>query len=263
MLGVGYFLFLAVDNRLGGFLTGVIRYRTLYYLDPGDYRGIETYPEGYIADNAYNIDPETILVDLGDAKKNVFIPIHGEPNVQVTIAPDSTPSGTYPWKQLDYVLVAEAVHQLNKNESLKGWQLYWMEFGISDCHDRPGGFDYAGFIFYKDDMTTHNVSAIHIHPLYQIVQWGEATYPRYEKWHSSGPDTINLTAEDALQIAEENGGKQVRRREGNHCSLAITLGSYGSATGWSVEYWPKTEGKYGAIFAIDIDASTGEFKVSK
>ncbi len=209
---------------------------------------------GSFADtDSYKINPQTILSSLDRGQMDVFAPELATPQMPVS----NKPVG---WRQEDYQKIAEALHRFVWKESLDGWSLYRIElYGM--CRDNPSGFEYADFIYYKGIFSNgkllYTAREIFITPQYHNVSWGGNTnFPRpILGWKSINLSALKVTAENALSIAEENGGKAARLSVQNKCSISLLLSG---DTGWDVLY-----GGNGGLsnFHIRIDPYTG--KVTK
>lgn len=209
---------------------------------------------GSFADTgSYEINPQTILSSLDHGQIDVFAPELATPQSPVSNEPVA-------WSQEDYQKIAEALHQFVWKESLDGWSLYRMEF-YAICLDSPSGFEYADFIYYKDIFSNgkllYTAHEIFITPQYHNVSWGGNTnFPRpIFGWKSINLSNLKITAENALSIAEEKGGKSARLSVRNECSISLLLSG---DTGWDVLY-----GGNGGLsnFHIRLDPYTG--KVTK
>jgi len=74
------------------------------------------------------------------------------------------------------------------------------------------------------------------------------------------PDKFKVNAEDAVQIAEENGGREFRKAVSNSCSIVVALNPNPVDNGWLVAYFSNN----GAVnYIININPYTGSYKISK
>ena len=76
-----------------------------------------------------------------------------------------------------------------------------------------------------------------IRPKYGLVEWGggaDASRPLFGEWKSVDINRM-LDAEDGLKIAEENGGKDVRIKFDNNCSILLDLVPETYEV-WDIEY---------------------------
>jgi hypothetical protein len=206
----------------------------------------------------YMIDPETILESLDRGETNVFMPEIATPEFYTP--PDG---GTYSWSQADYWEIASALHQFVWGESVDDWSLFRMMF-YTNCADNLRGFAIGDFVYFKPVLNhwtiRYTAREIVIHPLVNSISWGgNRNYPRpLLGWKSVDLKKLTVTADDAIQIAEENGGRDARLSVENKCSIDLSVGFNPRGDGWSVDY-AQTDGT--PIFGIEIDPYTGEYKI--
>ena len=218
------------------------------------------YPKGLTDFNDtsdFEIDPNTILSDLNRGKTDVFKPAPATPLAINT----PLSSGSYPWHQSDYLKVAGALHQFAWRESLDGWSLYSMVFGTI-CLDNRGGFDAVDLTYYKqlNGEKGYTIHEMEIYPIGGRVTWGggdDFSRPLFG-WKSINLDRMKVTADDALQIAEQTGGKEFRIKYNNSCDISILLKPNGDVSDWIVAYFAQGSSN---IFEIHINPYTGEYNI--
>lgn len=208
--------------------------------------------EGYIV-----IDSETILDALARGKTDVFTPQLVTPEV---IPP--TPDTPVQWSQANYFQIVFAMYPFIWNETLEGWGLERMLFRL-DCADVINGPQDASIQFFKithtRDQDSRLLRDLWINPTKNLVSWHEVEkYPNV--W---GRETIDFTrikipVEEALRIAEKNGGDKARLSVGNSCIIYLLLSPGAQYSGWQVSY-SGNDAK--DLFAIHIDPLTGEYEV--
>src|SRR6266498_5292710 len=181
-----------------------------YIVNPVFMDQVKKAPSGmsdYFETADYTIDPTTILEDLSKGKKNIFMPLMATPEVYEKLYPNP-----FPWKQADYLNIASALHQYVWNETLNDGQLYSMSF-YGDCRYNPVGFDLFKVPYFRDaEPRQYSVREIDIFPLYGGAATGGGTnFPRpLFGWRSLKLSEFKITADDALRLAEENGGREAR-----------------------------------------------------
>ena len=114
---------------------------------------------------------------------------------------------------------------------------------LSSCQDNPSGFEYADFIFFKDisinGKRLYTARAIEIIPQDGEINWGgDSNFPRpIFGWKSISLDKLMVTADEALSMAEEIGGKIGRLSIQNECQINVEISpeKYDYA-GWRVSY---------------------------
>ncbi len=215
---------------------------------------IARYPsELFYNQTFYRINPDTIISSLERGGIDVFTPEVATPPIY-TPAPESLQSL---WGQADYLKVVSALHQFVWKESLDNWLLYSAKFDAV-CRDNPSGFSSGDFIFYKtvwdQEKIRYATRELVIDPLRgEVSSAGTTNFPHpIFGWKGVNLVQIKVTADDALKMAEEDGGRAIRLSNQNACSINIGLSGY---RGWYIWY----EGKNGlSIYNIQIDPYTGQ-----
>jgi len=201
----------------------------------------------------YSFDPNTILTALDQSDGTIFQPLS---DFQGPVFP----SGTFPWRQQDYLKIANALNKFAIQDSLEGWMLYDVH-SFRDCSDDPVGLDNFFITYFKIDGDRYIARAIEIWPLSKEAYLGvDMSFPRpfpigWTDWHSL-PDlkSLKVTADEALQIADANGGKVFRQTVNNECSIFVSLGD-----SWYVTYSPNGSG---ISFRVSIDLYSGEYRIT-
>lgn len=214
--------------------------------------GTQRYPIGlsdYLDRADYGIDPTTILSDLNQGKTDVFSSIPTTP-----VASNSSPSGSFPWSQSDYLRIASALNKFVWKDDFSDWYLYSLVFARR-CQDNPVGFDAADITYYKEVDQGYTTREINIYPLDRGVSWGGSSeFPRpLLGWKSINGTQFKVTADDALQLAEKRGGKDARVKANNSCAIHLLLKPNGDISDWLVFY----DNAGSIIFEITIDPYTG------
>ncbi len=203
----------------------------------------------------FEIDPETLLLSLDRGETEMFNPMIATPEVYTPLA-----AGSFPWTQSDYLKIASALAQIKRKENLNDWHVFSMLFE-KDCSTIPKGFD-AGWVVYfklhnKDgtpDYFHYQTDAIAIFPLSKNMKAGRDYFPRpLLGWTSINVNSLKVTADDALQIAEEKGGEKTRLKLNNICKISVFNSPSSGDNDWIVRY----EGR----FEIHIDPYSGEYKI--
>ncbi|MBV6451514.1 MAG: hypothetical protein MHPDNHAH_02258 [Anaerolineales bacterium] len=229
---------------------------------PADNR-VEFYPNSiskYPQSGQYYINPETILVALAHGEKKVFTPVLTMPEVHITPLAEGS---SYLWQFSDYIVVASALQQQIWSEDMQDWSLFSMRFYV-DCQGKPNGFSIGDFVFYKEitmqEEKSYSYREILIRPLYGDISWGaEAVYPRPSSgWKKVELETVKVDADEALDIAEKNGGEDFRLSLNNDCQVSLTYNENFEYKGWVV-----LVSRIGGVrqFKIYIDASSSEYEI--
>ncbi len=223
-------------------------------------RGIN-YPTGsaYELDvvDYYEIAPATILEDLNLGKTSVFQPT--DQSSTVTVTPNYFDS--FPWSQSDYLLVSDALNKLKSKES-SDWKVYGMIFNQS-CQNELAGFDSAEITYfeYYKQQESYRVHQIDIYP-----SSGTVSFMEKEPFERPlfGLKNINLnllfvSADAAVQKAEEKGGKEFRLQLNNACKIIVVSKPSTGGNNWVVSYLANHSID---AFEIHINLYTGWYKIS-
>lgn len=234
-------------------LGGVLYY---YDFDPSQDSAGTFHPLVY-----YKINSASILTDIDKGNvENAFRLL----DVELTVFPDIYPSGSFLWTQEDYMKIANAHLFYQTGETMEdGWRVYGKgEFRITDCSDGMRGFDWAEMRLFKQALGgEYDVLATDIRPLEEVLMSGERRFkaiPFDDRYVPAKVIESNLTAEDALQIAEQVIGMEMRRKLSNDgCDVSV---SYSRDEYWNVSYWWSTENLHFNL-DIDVDVNDKQYKI--
>jgi len=199
----------------------------------------------------YKIDPETILGSLESGNTNVFKPVLEDPPEVEEIADISIS-----WTQADYMEIASALSKLVWNDTidLKVWSIYDIYF-TGGCVDDSCDLHSARVVYFKPTGNSYATRFIDIQPYFGLVRWGDgATYPQplLRKWKGVEFATSKIAAEEALGIAEANGGRERRLKATDRCYISV------SSSRFNPEYWHVM---CVAGYQSNIDLDTGEANI--
>jgi len=209
----------------------------------------------------YSMDSRTILRSLAEGKTDVFIEQMATPSVTPVKLPPVQ------WKQADYLKVADAFSKAIFHESLDGWKVKDDIHFSLDCKDVSFGPQYASIMFFKSISSGKDTSRIErtiaVDPQENQVSWSGATF---------SPDTggatpvdlsrVNFSVDEALRIAEANGGEKFRLGVNNDCGIDITnWRSMFQATFGGNDWKAWYEGSQGELFNINVNQQTGNYQI--
>ncbi len=207
----------------------------------------------------YSINPETILESLDQGDENVF--------TLQTVTPEvtsSTPAAPVSWSQADYLRIAQALHEQAWGEPLGAKNLFNVSFDM-DCADiERGTFSDATFDSYTIIQTVEEETRIEywilITPLKNSVSTSKQEFrPNVHSLKPIDLEQYRITAEEALQIAEKNGGSEKRLEVDNACEIdALAPGP--DIKDWRIIY-VNVPNLIKRLFEIAIDPQTGEYRV--
>ena len=239
LAAIGFLLFLAMVY--------------IYVFDPfvRESRYLPTGISDFRDSSSYEMNPATILDDLEHGKTDVF------ESSSVSQLPQPWKEPVL-WQQSDFVQVARAFNQFIWGEPLSGWRLYSMNF-VAPCQEDPMGFTAGNFYYFKTSFrnngkiryTTQDISLL---PRYAKVNWaGGSNFPHpLFGWESIKLSEVQITAEDALTIAEQNGGKEARQLVENRCKVYVGLSSDHA---WQVFIF--SDDTDSLIFSMEVDPKSG------
>ena len=230
---------------------------SLFYdpFDPPQDSLVDLYPRVY-----YKINPVSILTDIENGNvENAFRLIDVEPSFT-----DIYPSGSFLWKQEDYMEIANAHLFYRTGETMEdGWFVYGVgKFRIDACSDDMRGFDSAEIrLFKRASDGGYDGFVVDIRPLEETLMSGEGWYKAVlfdDRYAPSKVIESNLTAEDALQIAEQVIGKEMRQKLTNDgCRVSV---SYFRDEYWNVSYrWFKDDLDFSLW--VEVNVNDRQYKI--
>lgn len=205
----------------------------------------------------FRIDPATILEDISQGKKEIFIPLENQiPANEIEYIPVN-------WFQEDYLVIANSIHGFVWGEELNDWKLNSILFYLQ-CKEVPSGSQSVYITYFKlIEIDTEEYRLVHnivVQPQEKkIGAWAEKYSQLTATWEEYKLSEFNITSDEALQIAESNGGKLFRERINNACSMAISLNrKIRNDKDWIVTYYSDN-----SDFEFIINTNTGEYQVNK
>jgi len=227
-----------------------------YIFDPfaGETRYLPVGISDFRDRSSYRIDSETILSSLDLGETDVFTATDTAPQSPLFDEPVL-------WRQSDFLKVARALNQSIREEPLSGWRLYSMNFSTA-CQDGLSGFTEGDLYYFKtvfrdNGKIRYTTQDFYITPQYGAVSWaGGSNFPHpLFGWENTKLSRIQIAAEDALTIAEKNGGKETRSLVENKCRIHAGLSG---DSNWQVFIYEDDTGA--SLFRMEIDPSTGEIE---
>lgn len=200
----------------------------------------------------FSINPATILEDISEGKKGIFIPSENPTPITEYVSVN--------WTQEDYLAIASAIHEFAWNEELNDWKIHSILFYFQ-CEEVPFGSQSVYLTYFKlikSDVEEYRlVHNIVIQPQEKrIGTWAEKYTQLTSTWEEYNITEFNITSDEALQIAEDNGGKLFRESINNGCSVSISLNRrIHNDKDWVVAY--------DSNFEFIINPYTGEYQTKK
>lgn len=205
----------------------------------------------------YLFDPVSVINGFDHEDQIEFILVDAEPEF-----PPPSQQISVTWNQVDYLNIVEAVFLHVWKEPLEGWQLKTMDFGLS-CAKSNIGLQYGSFIYFKNTITlegeSRTVRYIDIDPRSKSLHIRESEfYPRLVDWGSIGLKEVQFSADQALTLAENNGGREKRFLVDNRCDILLLLSpDLPRYKGWEVRYAIQGDTRF---FYVQVDSQTGEIR---
>lgn len=227
-----------------------------FYTDPHPYpRGLGDY---YYNHGFFRIYPETLIESLDNGKSDAFFPETSNIDEMGWRGP-ALYDKPIQWDQLDYIKIIDALNRYVWKDNLNDWNVYSLYF-YADCQN-SNGFWEGEIIYYKTIFNNGRFEYITryvlIEPTYLDVAWGGGVnFPRPPLgWKKINLSKLKILANDALRIAEENGGREVRLKARDDCrAISVRLQPESGNPGWVVDYGSSDYHD----FVLQIDPYTGE-----
>lgn len=200
----------------------------------------------------YAINSQTLLQDIRQGHKNIFEFL---PDGKLTVRTDL---GLPPirWTSKDYLLITNQFSEFVSGESLSVWSFRAMSYSMN-CEDFQYGFQGSSFDVVKYVTPNTRVErSIWVYPFEDHIAWEEIAYENEYSYESFELSHLNISPEEAIKIAENQGGSEFRVSEENNCRIGLRIIAGIRDGNWQVTY---DAGE--AEYVIDIDKETGEYKV--
>jgi hypothetical protein len=204
----------------------------------------------------YIIDPETILELIDKGTINVFVPLTDSSQVKDL-------NNTISWTQSDYLKIIDALSRFVWKEplDLEEWKIDFIYFQTG-CMNDLSGFRELDIIYYKslgvkNWKRIYSSRIVEVSPWNGAVRWGEDTFSGslLSNWSKVDLTKFSVTADNALKIAEENGGKDARLDNKNSCGISVKAPNSFLDNRWNVNYHS------GIDFNVVIDPYSGKYQI--
>lgn len=212
----------------------------------------------------YKIYPETINDKLNRGEFDVFAPASEDMFYR-----DESYYPEIHWSQSDYLRIVDAASREIWHEplDLTKWSVLSL-FLQQDCVDNPQGFYDFDIVYFQNSkigIWDRQYQARHIEVISWrgFVFWGEDTFSDalLPSWGSAKLGEFQVKADDALFIAESNGGATMRQHANGYCLITTSLNNYPYANGYSNDNWRVNYGI--RDFYIWINPLSGKFGSKK
>jgi len=191
-----------------------------------------------------------------DGKKPTPLPTEAPPDPNTRL-PD--------WTESDFMRIVMAFAKLT-GKDIADANLFQIIFN-TDCQHANAGMQDMTFGFFRDisergsRYRTYLRQFITIAPQSNRLRWQEIKLSEVVREHESlDRHTTHLSAEDALQIAENLGGSSFRSEKNNECLIFGVITEGNSNDEWLVEY-KKNKVPFTPLLTVFIDPQTGQGRV--
>ncbi len=220
----------------------------------------------------YSFNQQTIIKSLNDGNTDIFTKLTPLTDDEISHIVVTTPeysssllATSASWGEDDYFRIAQTLHEQSWGKPLGDQNLYNMSFVVSCSDIKQGVFTGARFESFEvvqsgQEEETRIEHWITISPLKNLVSATDVVYQPNVHWKEPiDLSNYQITAEEALKIAEENGGYKKRMDVDNACKVSV-LAPGPDSKGWRVIYINEPDMIKG-LFEVAVDPQTGEYKV--
>ncbi len=207
------------------------------------------------------IDPDKILQLISQNPGQAFTPIS---DLDYPAYRDSV-SEIEPvlWGQSDYLSIVKTFFQVNWKDTIADWKIKDFLFHLS-CDNAQVSLHPQSAQLKLYQVNNHDTGTdsrieryIFISPHESLLEWGETEYsPDYSSHRYYDLSQVKISAEEALRIAEDNGGRDYRLSQNNECSISVFL---------KYSNWPLTDYNwrvyYSRDYSIEVDKRSGAYKI--
>lgn len=196
-------------------------------------------------------DPQTILSDIIDPEKNIYIPITGDL--------DTTNGRPVHWSQNDFMEVASSFGRYKWNDPMNypDWKIYI--FFLQGSCEEPMGFYDVGITYYKQNGLEYITRRIEIHLYYGYIEWadgGSYSRPLFHAWSAADITNKGVSADDSLSMISDDLTFQIPKS--SVCGVDMVIQPSNDAS-----YWLATVYLDISQYLYSIDRVTGELRKNK
>ena len=202
----------------------------------------------------YKFDSQSIIQDIALGKTDLFFIIPNETDYATPI-PNLPP---VKFTSSAYLQVIDAFDQHLSEKMANQWKYNIIDYSL-DCKDVYYGPQEAYFHIVKSLSSDSQIRVdrlLYIYPYRNRVEWEEFRYDTDEFIPTFDYSEVKVSVEEALEIAEDYGGKMFRHTENNHCLIALSISGRHEMDYWKIRYIGN-----GKSFEILVDKKTGTAQV--
>lgn len=206
------------------------------------------------SEEAYRFDPRTILASDSN-EDNIFVKIPFSEQF-----PESMFT-TVGWQQEDYFRVTDLFMKYALSEDRASWRVIDIS-SVLLCSDSIVIPNLTIKMQKKVSFSEENhriMIHVNIMPQPGIIEVLKREYaPDEGGYRTIAWNDIVIPAEQALLIAEQNGGAVVRQALGNQCRITISLTAGIQKNDWWIYYEPLNKP---SVFEVAVDEKTGKYRI--
>jgi hypothetical protein len=184
----------------------------------------------FAKDGVYYFNPTTILDSMANNPGPYF---YSEPQFK-----ESLEIFQEYISEDEYLKIMNAFHQETWGENIQNYRIRGLGF-TTDCINFNTGFNESFIRLYKVNNDKKQKFVHHILILFSEgkVLWSETVFSgELEYWNYFQLDDLNISAEESIKIAEDNGGKKFWVAMIDECVLQTILSTGSYYSGWDVNY---------------------------
>lgn len=219
----------------------------------------ENESQWHVYGDHYTFDSKRILDLYKKGDENLFTVIPEE-ELEESEDVERTENPPSKWKQQDFLETLQIFHQSIFGNPLRE-KFRAAIFYVPDCSQVAFGPQNASFFTYTvspGDITSYDYF---IDLQNNYIDWNGEGFQPIISWQVSSVDIANyeISAEEALEIAENYGGQETRLLNQNQCEIDINISAYHHNGNWVVSYNPTSD--FSNLLSVEIDKDTGEAQI--
>lgn len=168
------------------------------------------------------------------------------------------------WSQREFETIRLSFIEQVLRDAPERWEMAHMTFRL-DCRDVGVGKQVGVFLMFRNSGDFLHKARVERHlgvfPQDRVITYWEVLeeVPELQPLTAIDMKRVKISADQALQIAERNGGSAKRGEVRDDCGIDVyMLGWQGNQ--WRVEYTYLLSAKRSETFRVIVDAETGKVK---
>lgn len=167
------------------------------------------------------------------------------------------------WTQREFETIGVSFTEKVLRDTPERWKLAHMGFSLN-CQDVGVGLQFAYFKLFRNQGDWPNNARFERHMRVfaqdrEVTYYDEQAVPDLQSWSAIDMKKVRVSADQALNIAEHNGGSGKRPAVGEPCGIRIEMNGW-EGNHWRVTYSYLVSAKRSVDFVVIVDAETGNVK---